>query len=501
MFKSSLVLASHLFSSHHRELYRRLHTSSLCLVAKVDYYKVLGVTRNASQKDIKKSYIELAKKYHPDINPGNKDAAKLFQDIAVAYTVLSNKEKRSQYDAQFEKEQNQTFESFRRSSASYQSPYETFHSSVNPEELFRKIFGTDFQDRFTKEADREWIDYSGTEHGHAPTETTIIRLTFREAAKGCEKLVEARTLTVCEKCMGIGSEPGKSIQVCPFCEGLGFEIVEGVDERFRVTCRFCNGKGHNVVNKCNNCLGYGRTLVERKIIIPVPPGVTDGETFKVNVDPSEGDFARGTIGTQQIYIKFLVESSEYFSVDGTDLHSSASISIPQAVFGGEIIVDGLWSEEKITIPHGSDSHTVIKLDNKGLKDKVNSSYGNHYVHLKIIVPKKLTTEETRFLQEYAKIEDLTNGSIHGIQKGDYQTLFLCITLIFLKFYFSDTRKSTSKAGDHRNTTDPDISDHERLQQTQANFSLVTIFNGFIGEPIKNFYRISKVILGEFISKK
>lgn len=181
-----------------------MHTNIALRSLKEDYYKVLGVPKNASQKEIKKAYIEMAKKYHPDINSGNQDASKKFQEIAVAYTVLSSKEKRRAYDDTFEGT-NTSFESFRRSTSSYQSPYETFHSSVNPEELFKKIFGTDFNPKkHSKNMNREWIDYSATEHGTEPTQTTIVRLSFREAAKGCEKIIEARTLCICEKCMGIG---------------------------------------------------------------------------------------------------------------------------------------------------------------------------------------------------------------------------------------------------------------------------------------------------------
>lgn len=183
------------------------------------------------------------------------------------------------------------------------------------------------------------------------------------------------------------SEPGRPLQLCPFCDGIGYEIIDGIDQRYSVTCRFCKGKGHNVVHKCQECLGYGRTLVERKIILPIPPGISDGEIFKINVNPSEGDSERGTTGTQEIYIKFHVESSDYFTVEGPDLHSFASISIPQAIFGGEIIIDGLWSDEKIKIEPGTDSHATVKLSNKGLKDSVKSSYGDHYVHLKINIPK------------------------------------------------------------------------------------------------------------------
>lgn len=128
-------------------------------------------------------------------------------------------------------------------------------------------------------------------------------------------------------------------------------------------------------------------MVERNLSIPVPAGIKDGEILKINVDPSDSDAYRGTVDKQSIFIQFKVEASDYFKVDGFDLHSSADISLPQAIFGGKILIDGLWSEEEITIEPGTDSHQTIKLAHKGLKDNERSSYGDHYVHLKILIPK------------------------------------------------------------------------------------------------------------------
>ncbi|UXI22637.1 hypothetical protein NH340_JMT08580 [Sarcoptes scabiei] len=447
------------------------------LSTKIDYYKVLGVPKNASQKEIKNSYFKLAKKYHPDTNQGDENAAKKFQEVAIAYTVLSSQEKRQAYDEAFEGSY-QSFQSFRRSSnqASFTSKYETFHSSINAEELFKKIFGTNLNDDHLKSMDREWIDYAATGKNYSySTKTTVVNLSFREAAKGCEKIINAKTLTICEICMGVGSEPGRSIQLCPFCDGIGHEVVEGVDERYRVTCRFCQGKGHNVVHKCKNCLGFGKTLVERNLSIPVPAGIKDGEILKINVDPSDSDAYRGTVDKQSIFIQFKVEASDYFKVDGFDLHSSADISLPQAIFGGKILIDGLWSEEEITIEPGTDSHQTIKLAHKGLKDNERSSYGDHYVHLKILIPKKLSIEEDRLLREYASIETNTIGTINNIDQ-----------------------KTPKK---ERSATDSSIEDQERRDLENKNLSKSKlIIKEFLLRPIDDFWRISREILAKLFAK-
>lgn len=141
------------------------------------------------------------------------------------------------------------------------------------------------------------------------------------------------------------------------------------------------------MHKCTNCLGYGQVLVDRDVIIPVPEGIADGETVRIAIQPSIDDESIGTKNIQTVYIRFRVEPSDYFNVDGYDLHSNATISIPQAVLGASITIEGLYSPEKIAINTGTDSHTTIKLKGKGLKRTTGSGYGDHYVHVKIVVPK------------------------------------------------------------------------------------------------------------------
>ena len=136
--------------------------------------------------------------------------------------------------------------------------------------------------------------------------------------------------------------------MCPFCDGIGYEIIDGHDAKFRSTCRFCNGKGHNVVHKCSYCLGYGKILVDRTVVVPIPPGIVDGETIKVNVQHHQDDKMLGNIEeAQHIFITFRVEDSDYFTVDnenGIDIHSEATISLSQAIFGGTIKIDGLYTD-------------------------------------------------------------------------------------------------------------------------------------------------------------
>ena len=172
--------------------------------SKRDYYEVLGVPKTADEETLKKAYRALAKKYHPDANPGNSAAAAMFAEVAEAYSVLSNKQQRAAYDGHGASQGSGSSQDFDPVRRSYTSPYETFHSSVDPEDLFRKIFGADFSaGDFAKKSKRVWVDYAETD-GTEKTESTILRLSFREAAVGCEKVVTAKTVTTCDKCMGLG---------------------------------------------------------------------------------------------------------------------------------------------------------------------------------------------------------------------------------------------------------------------------------------------------------
>lgn len=134
-------------------------------------------------------------------------------------------------------------------------------------------------------------------------------------------------------------------------------------------------------------MGYGKTLIERNVILPVPPGIVDGETVKVNIDPADDDRVLGTTETQQIFVTFRVDPSDYFTVEDSDLHSDATISVAQAIFGGKIKIDGLYGDEEVAIESGTDSHSIYKLANKGIKRTTGFGFGDHYVHINISIPK------------------------------------------------------------------------------------------------------------------
>uniref|UniRef100_A0A182MX04 DnaJ homolog l(2)tid, mitochondrial n=1 Tax=Anopheles culicifacies TaxID=139723 RepID=A0A182MX04_9DIPT len=368
------------------------------ILRKKDYYSTLGVTKNASPKEIKKAYYQLAKKYHPDTNKDDPNAGKKFQEVSEAYEVLSDETKRREYDTF-----GHTSEQMGRSGGGpgsgagpqgFSQNWQ-FRSTIDPEELFRKIFGDGgFQSGFD--------DFSDSKFGFGGAQEVMMNLTFAQAARGVNKDIDVNVVDTCPKCMGSRCEPGTKPGKCQYCNGTGMETISTGPFVMRSTCRYCQGTRMYIKYPCLECGGKGQTVQRKRITVPVPAGIEDGQTVRMNV------------GSKEIFITFRVEKSRYFRRDGADVHTDANISLSQALLGGTIRVQGVHEDQTIQITPGTSSHTKITLTGKGLK-RVNSyGSGNHYVHLKIKIPTKLTPKQKALIQAYAELEDDTPGQIMGV---------------------------------------------------------------------------------------
>lgn len=381
--------------------HRLFQTSSTCL-AKKDYYDILGVPRNASAKDIKKSYYQLAKKYHPDTNKNDPNAQKKFQEVSEAYEVLSDDGKRKQYDAW-----GTTSDQFGAGagagptgSSQYEqegfSQHWTYNSQIDPEEFFRKIFG----DRGFHESD--FSDFAESRSGHAAAREVHVQLSFEQAARGCTKDIYVNVVDTCKRCRGTRSEPGYPPMKCGICHGSGMETITTGPFVMRTTCRTCKGARVIIQHPCIECQAKGTVVQKKQISLSVPAGIENGQTIRM------------TVGNNEVFVTFSVGKSDYFRRDGADLHTDAQISIAQAVLGGTIRVAGLYETQTINIEPGTSSHTVIRLPGQGTK-KINSyGHGDHYVHVKIAVPKRLDDKQKALLMAYAEIESGTPGAIHNV---------------------------------------------------------------------------------------
>ncbi|XP_051979563.1 dnaJ heat shock protein family (Hsp40) member A3b isoform X1 [Xyrauchen texanus] len=360
------------------------HTSSVC--HQQDFYEVLGVPRTATQKEIKKAYYQLAKKYHPDTNPDDPQAKEKFAKLAEAYETLSDELKRKQYD---------TYGSAGPSSSGTgQQQYWRGGTSVDPEELFRKIFG-DFA------GGRGFGDLNSM---FEQTPEFVMELTFMQAAKGVNKEITVNIDDSCPRCDGKCHEPGTKVSHCHYCNGTGMESINTGPFVMRSTCRRCSGRGSIIITPCIMCRGTGQTKQKQTVMVPVPAGIEDGQTVKVPV------------GKKHMYVTFRVQRSPVFRRDGADIHSDVMISAAQAILGGTAKAQGLYSAIDIVIPPGIQTDQKIRLAGKGIPRMNSYGYGDHHVHIKIKIPKKLTNRQRNLLLSYAEDETDVEGTVNGVTK-------------------------------------------------------------------------------------
>ncbi|CAM1329660.1 DNAJA3 (predicted), partial [Pycnogonum litorale] len=331
------------------------HTSTVDF--KRDYYEILGVSRNASQKDIKKSYYQLAKKYHPDSHKSDKESAKKFQEVSEAYEVIGDDTKRKQYD------QFGTTTDFGSASGPGATGYQDFQSTIDPEELFRKIFGdAGFKSSFSD------FNFAESSYGFGQAEEVVMRLSFKEAARGVNKDIRLNVVDTCIKCQGSRCEIGTKAIPCPFCNGTGMETISTGPFVMRSTCRRCHGTRMHIKFPCLECSGKGSSVQRKNVTVSVPAGVEDGQTLRV------------PIGRKEVFVTLRVSGSDYFKRDGADVHTDIDVSLAQVVLGGTVRVQGIYEDHNVDVPAGTPSHARIRLRGKGLK-RINSyGHGDHYVH-------------------------------------------------------------------------------------------------------------------------
>ncbi|KAK9870999.1 hypothetical protein WA026_009959 [Henosepilachna vigintioctopunctata] len=379
---------------------RGFHTSTLLRAAK-DYYKVLGVSQNASNAEIKKAYYKLAKKYHPDVNKDDPSASKKFQEVSEAYEILGDETKRKQFD-----QWGATAEQMGGMGGPTGSAYGSqgfnqswsYQSTMDPEELFKTIFG----DAGFGKSNMKFDDFADSTYGFGEAQEVIVKLTFSQAARGINKEIQINVVDTCPKCQGSRAELGTKATRCTFCNGTGMETVSRGPFIMRSTCRYCEGTRMFIKHKCTECEGKGSTVQRKKVVVPVPAGIQDGQTIRMSV------------GKKELFITFRVEKSKYFQRDGADVYTNAEISIAQAVLGGTIRIQGIYEDHTIQVMPGTSSHTKIRLSGKGLKKVDGYGTGDHYVTFKIDVPKTLNEKQKALMQAYAELETNTPGQIFGI---------------------------------------------------------------------------------------
>lgn len=359
---------------------------------KRDYYEVLGVDRNADDAALKKAYRVLAKKYHPDTNPGDKEAEAKFKEASEAYAVLSDPEKRRQYD-QF------GHAAFDGSGGASAGGFNFDFGGMG--DMFGDIFGDIFGGGRTRSAN------NGPQRGS--NIRTSVRITFEEAVFGCEKELELTLKDECQTCHGTGAKPGTSPVQCTKCGGKG-QIVYTQQSLFGMvrnvqTCPDCNGKGTVVKEKCPDCYGTGYKSSRKKIQVTVPAGIDNGQSIRIR-----GKGEPGTNGGERgdLLVEVVVSRHPIFQRQGFDLYSTSPISFAQAALGGDVKIKTIDGDVLFNIKPGTQTDTKIRLKGKGVPTLRNKNVrGDHFVTLVVQVPEHLTGEQKDLIRKYDEISGNT----------------------------------------------------------------------------------------------
>ncbi len=359
-----------------------------------DFYNVLGVAENASQEDIKKAFRKLAKQYHPDRNKGDKAAENKFKDISEAYDVLSDQQKRQQYDMMrryggFDPRQTQGGQGFDPSQFQQSFHFEDQGGFGSFADIFSSIFGD--EDIFGGRRESRPRKSRGSDLALG------LEISFDESISGTSKTIGLNRPEACEICGGTGAEPGSGQAVCPQCNGRG--MVNYSQGQFAVSrpCPRCLGKGVLPGKPCHNCGGAGQVKTRKKIKIKIPAGIEDGGHIRLH-----GIGNPGTNGgpNGDLIIEVNVKKHQQFDRKGNDIYTKLSISYPQAVLGCKLPVKTLTKDINLTIPPGTTHGTLLRL--KGLGLAVNGAQGDQYVEVNIEVPKNLTAKQKELLEELGK---------------------------------------------------------------------------------------------------
>lgn len=354
---------------------------------KRDYYEVLGVEKGASDADIKKAYRQMAKKYHPDLNPGDKAAEEKFKEVGEAYEVLSDSEKRARYDQFGHAGVDPNF-----GAGGPGGAYNVDFGDLG--DIFSSFFSGGFGGggRANPNAPRRGSDLSKT-----------VTLSFEEAAKGCSKEVEYNRIETCSQCSGSGAQPGTSPKTCTDCGGTGYVRVNqrtpfGVIQS-QHACNTCQGTGKIVEHKCSKCSGLGKVRVKTTRSVEFPAGVDEGQKVRVSGAGNQGSNG-GSSG--DLYVNVDIRPHHIFERQGYDVHMEQPITYGQAVFGADIEVPTLDGPVKIKVPAGTQPGDINRMQGKGIQRLNSRSKGDQYVHFTVIVPKNVTNEQRDLIMQLEK---------------------------------------------------------------------------------------------------
>jgi molecular chaperone DnaJ len=368
-------------------------------MSKRDFYEILGVAKSATADEIKKAYRKKAVEFHPDKNPGNKEAEEKFKEATEAYSILSDANQRAKYD-QF-------------GHAAFQGGgggggFQGFGGDFSG---FEDIFGDVFSSFFGGAFGGQGQSRQGSRGKPGRDLQYDLKVTFEEAAFGCEKQINIAKRKVCESCSGEGAEPGTKPETCGTCKGAGQVRIQQGFFTISRTCHSCSGSGQMIKNPCKTCSGSGYQQAKSTLSVKVPAGIDHGQRLKLR---GEGEPGLQGGKTGDLYVQILVEQHPVFTRDEAEIFCEVTIPYTTAVLGDEINVPTLEGPVKMKIPHGTTSGKIFRLKNKGIQILGTSRRGDQHVKVVIHVPKKVTDEHKKLLE---KLKEIESASIKDSDKG------------------------------------------------------------------------------------
>jgi molecular chaperone DnaJ len=350
-------------------------------VSKRDYYEVLGVSRTATEQEIKSSYRKLALKFHPDRNPGDKSAEDKFKEAAEAYAVLADTDKRHMYDR-------------------------FGHAGLGGAATggFDPTVFTGFEDILGGLGDVFGFGdvFGGGRRRGGPQRGSDLRydleISFAEAAKGTETAIQIPRQETCETCKGTGAAEGSKPTTCTQCHGRGqLRYQQGFFTVAR-TCGLCRGTGSVIAKPCATCKGAGRVQKERKLTVRIPAGIATGQRMRIS---GEGEAGAGGGPTGDLYVVIHVQDHPFFQRDGNDLYCEIPVNFPTVALGGEITIPTLDGDETLKVPEGTQSGNAFRVRGRGMPDVSGRGRGDLIITIKVVTPKKLSREQKKLLEQLA----------------------------------------------------------------------------------------------------